>query len=287
MRLVSFGAIQQERLGVLVEGGRRIIDLNAVDSTIPKTMLQFLAGDFWERVRQIIADTSNTVTRHGVWMNEVRLGAPVPKPGQIICVGLNYKDHADEQGVAYPKAPLLFGKSPMAASGPNDNVLYPEGVEQLDYEVELGVIMGRKAKNVTAADAPNYIAGYCVFHDVSARCCQFGDKQWFRGKSFDTFAPFGPALVTSDEIPDPHALNLTCKVNGELRQNSNTSKFVHNVYQVVEYITRGITLQPGDIIATGTPSGVGVFSKPPKLLKRGDVVELEVQGLGRVNNKIV
>jgi 2-keto-4-pentenoate hydratase/2-oxohepta-3-ene-1,7-dioic acid hydratase in catechol pathway len=202
-------------------------------------------------------------------------------------VGLNYKDHADEQGVPYPKEPLLFGKSPMAAAGPNDDVVYPDGVEQLDYEVELAVVIGRTARKVAAAQAGQYVAGYCVFNDVSARCCQFGDKQWFRGKSFDTFAPFGPALVTPDEVPDPHGLTLTCKVNGELRQNSNTNQFIHRIENIIAHITRGITLQPGDVIATGTPSGVGVFFKPPRLLKRGDVVELEVQGLGKLVNKIV
>ena len=286
MRLVSFGSVHEERLGALIDDGRRIVDLNAQDSSIPSSMIQFLEGNFWERVRRILADTSSIAGKHVLLSAGIRLGAPVPKPGQIICIGLNYKDHADEQNVPYPKTPLLFGKSPMAATGPDDFVIYPEGVEQLDYEVELGVIMGRKAKNVPAVEAPKYIAGYCVFHDVSARCCQFSDKQWFRGKSFDSFAPFGPALVTPDEIPDPNALNLSCKVNGETRQNSNTNKLVHNVYQLVEYISRGITLQPGDVIATGTPAGVGVFLKPPKLLKRGDVVELEVQGLGRLTNKI-
>jgi 2-keto-4-pentenoate hydratase/2-oxohepta-3-ene-1,7-dioic acid hydratase in catechol pathway len=200
---------------------------------------------------------------------------------------LNYKDHADEQGHPYPEAPLLFGKSPMAVCGPNDSIVYPEGVTQLDYEVELCVIIGKTAKKISAEDALGYVAGYCVFNDVSARDCQFGDKQWFRGKSFDTFAPFGPALVTPDEAGDPHALKLTCKVNGELRQNSNTGNLIHTVDKIIAYITGGITLQPGDVIATGTPSGVGVFLKPPRLLNKGDVVELEVQGLGKVTNKIV
>ncbi|HYG74881.1 MAG TPA: fumarylacetoacetate hydrolase family protein [Planctomycetota bacterium] len=287
MRLVSFGPSGAERLGALIDGGRKIVDLNAVDAAIPSCMIPFLQGDFWERTRRILADTSSLQGKAVVAAEKVRLGAPVPRPGQIICIGLNYKDHADEQGHEYPKVPLLFGKSPMAACGPNDDVEYPEGVEQLDYEVELGVIIGRTAKKVSAADARKHIAGYCVFHDVSARCCQFGDKQWFRGKSFDTFAPFGPALVTPDEAGDPHALKLSCKVNGEVRQDSSTSKLIHSVDAIIAYISRGITLQPGDVIATGTPSGVGVFLKPPRLLKRGDVVELEVQNLGKVVNKVV
>jgi 2-keto-4-pentenoate hydratase/2-oxohepta-3-ene-1,7-dioic acid hydratase in catechol pathway len=287
MRLVSFGHPGEERLGALVDKGQSVIDLNAADGSIPPSMKQFLRGNFWERAKRILADTSSIAGKAIFKIDGVRLGAPVPRPGQIICVGLNYKDHADEQGTPYPKAPLLFAKSPVSAVGPADNVIYPEVVEQLDYEVELGVIIGRVAKNVSAASAKDYIAGYSVFNDVSARCCQFGDKQWFRGKSFDTFAPFGPALVTPDEVGDPQNLALSCKVNGEVRQNSNTSKMIFSVAEIIAYITRGITLQPGDVLATGTPSGVGVFFKPPKLLKRGDVVELEVEKLGKVVNKIV
>jgi 2-keto-4-pentenoate hydratase/2-oxohepta-3-ene-1,7-dioic acid hydratase in catechol pathway len=287
MRLVSFGAIHQERLGALIDGGGRIVDLNAADPAIPSDMITFLKGDFWERTRKVLADTSNLTSKAVLSSGSVRLGAPVPRPGLIVCVGLNYKDHADEQGAKYPQAPLLFSKSSISAAGPNDDVVYPDDVTQLDYEVELGVIIGRTAKKVSVADARKHVAGYCVFHDVSARCAQFGDKQWFRGKSFDTFAPFGPALVTPDEVPDPHALTLTCKVNGELRQNSSTSKLIHNIDQIIAHISRGLTLSPGDVIATGTPSGVGVFLKPPKLLNRGDTVELEVQGLGRVVNRVV
>lgn len=283
MRLVSYGNAGQERLGALVDNGNKILDLNKADASIPSCAIAFLKGDFGAKAKAAIAAAPASAT---VATSSVRLGAPIPKPGQIICIGLNYKDHADEQGHAYPASPLLFGKSPMAACGPNDAVIYPEGVEQLDYEVELGVVIGKTAKKVSAADALSYVAGYCVFHDVSARCCQFGDKQWFRGKSFDTFAPFGPALVTPDEVGDVHALKLTCKVNGELRQNGSTSNLIHRVEKVIEYITRGITLQPGDVIATGTPAGVGVFLKPPKLLKKGDVVELEVEKLGKIINTI-
>jgi len=286
MRLVSFGALGEERLGALMQDGQRIVDLNAADGSIPPAMKPFLRGNFWERARRVLADTSSIAGKALVRAEDVRLGAPVPRPGQIVCVGLNYKDHADEQNTPYPKAPLLFGKSPLAAVGPNDDVVYPEVVEQLDYEVELGVIIGSVAKNVPAADFKKYVAGYCVLHDVSARCCQFGDKQWFRGKSFDTFAPFGPSLVTCDEVPDPQALKLSCKVNGVMRQNSTTANMIFSVGEIIAHITRGITLVPGDVIATGTPAGVGVFLKPPQLLKRGDVVELEVQNLGKIVNRI-
>lgn len=282
MRLVSFGTAGQERLGALVDNGAKIIDLNKADAAIPSCAIAFLKGDFGAKAKAAIAAAPASAT---VSAGSVRLGAPIPKPGQIICIGLNYKDHADEQGHAYPASPLLFGKSPMAACGPNDAVIYPEGVEQLDYEVELGVVIGKTAKKVSAADAMSYVAGYCVFHDVSARCCQFGDKQWFRGKSFDTFAPFGPALVTPDEIGDVHALKLTCKVNGELRQNGNTSNLIHRIDKVIEYITRGITLQAGDVIATGTPAGVGIGFNPPKFLRAGDVVSMSITGLGTLTNR--
>lgn len=284
MRLVSYGPAGQERLGALVENGTKILDLNKADASIPSCALAYLRGDFSAKASAAIAASPASAL---ISASTVRLGAPIPKPGQIICVGLNYKDHADEQGLDYPKTPLLFGKSPMAAVGPNDDIVYPEVVEQLDYEVELGVVIGKTAKKISAEDAFKYVAGYTVFHDVSARCCQYGDKQWFRGKSFDTFGPFGPALVTPDEVGDPHNLNVSCKVNGEIRQNSNTKNLIHRIDKVIEYITRGITLQPGDVIATGTPGGVGVFFKPPKLLKRGDVVELEIQNLGKIVNKIV
>ncbi|GMV79641.1 MAG: 2-hydroxyhepta-2,4-diene-1,7-dioate isomerase [Planctomycetota bacterium] len=286
MRLVSFGPAGSERLGALIANETKIVDLNKADPALPDQMLAYLRGDFESRVRKLLADTSQVAPSAVVDRAAVRLGAPVPRPGLIVCVGLNYKDHADEQGHEYPKAPLLFCKAPFSAVGPNDDVEYPEDVTQLDYEVELGVVIGKPAKRVKAEDAGRYIAGYCTLHDVSARCAQFGDKQWFRGKSFDTFCPFGPALVTPEEV-DAANLKLTCKVNGEIRQNSNTNNLIHEVPKLVAYISRGITLQPGDIIATGTPAGVGVFMKPPALLKRGDLVELEVHGLGKIVNRIV
>ena len=170
MRLVSFGPLGEERAGVLTPDGRQIVDLNAAESALPSTMLELLRGNFLERVKRILADISSIPAKALKPATGARLGAPVPRPGQIICIGLNYRDHADESGLEYPKSPLLFGKSPTAVVGPNDDVVYPEGVEQLDYEVELGVVIGRAAKKVPAAEARKHIAGFCVFHDVSARC---------------------------------------------------------------------------------------------------------------------
>lgn len=287
MQLVSYGPVGKERLGALVQGGEAILDLNRADPHLPATMLDFLHGDFWSKTRALLADTPSRTSSALVERKCVRLGAPVPRPGLIVCVGLNYKDHADEQGDAYPVAPLLFCKAPGAACGPDDEIIYPEGVTKLDYEVELGVIIGRTARKVPAAAASSVIAGFCVFNDVSARCAQFGDKQWFRGKSFDTFAPFGPALVTPDETGQPNGWRLQSWVNGESRQDSNTDRMIHDVGRIIEHITRGITLQPGDVLATGTPSGVGVFRKPPGLLQRSDVVEMSVGRLGRLRNKVI
>jgi 2-keto-4-pentenoate hydratase/2-oxohepta-3-ene-1,7-dioic acid hydratase in catechol pathway len=287
MRLVSYGPAGQERLGALTGDGKYILDLNRADGRIPSTMVDFLRGDFQVRARELLVDTQKTAPSALVERAGVRLGAPVPRPGLIVCVGLNYKDHADEQGDPYPPAPLLFCKAPGAACGPEDEIVYPDGVTKLDYEVELGVVIGRTAKKVSAAKAADVIAGYCVFNDVSARCAQFGDKQWFRGKSFDTFAPFGPALVTADEAGAPRNWRLRSWVNGEPRQDSNTERMIHDVGRIIEHASRGITLQPGDVVATGTPSGVGVFMKPPRLLLRGDVVEMEVEGLGRLKNRVV
>ena len=285
MRLVSFGPAENERAGALA--GDRILDLNAFDPAIPASVKEILQQGAVAKAREALASAERSPKAKWIERGRVRLGAPIPRPGLIVCLGLNYRDHADEQGTKYPEAPLLFSKAPMAAAGPEDPIAYPADVRQLDYEVELAVVIGRRAKGIAPEAAREFIAGYCAFNDVSARCAQFGDKQWFRGKSYDGFAPFGPALVTADEVPDPMNLRLTCKVNGEVRQDSNTSCMIHDVFKTVAYVSRGITLMPGDVIATGTPAGVGIFFKPSKLLQRGDVVELEVAGVGKLVNRVI
>lgn len=287
MKLVCYGNFGEERLGFLSADGCFVVDLNHADGNIPPNMLQFLRGDFWERARRISDDMKKVPPGAFIAREKVRLGAPVPRPNQIVCVGLNYKDHADEQGVEYPREPLLFAKARSAAAGPEDDIIYPAEVERLDYEVELALVVGRTAKNVPEEKALEYVAGCCVFNDVSARCCQFRDRQWFRGKSFNTFAPFGPALTTLDELKDLNHLRLRCCVNGEPRQDSDTGNMIHGPAAVLAYAARCLTLQPGDVIATGTPAGVGAFRKPPALLKRGDVVEAEIEGLGKLVNRIV
>ena len=218
-------------------------------------------------------------------LNEVTLLAPVPRPGKIVAVGLNYMDHAIETKMEIPKTPVIFAKFTSSINGPDSPVVLPKDDPQGDYEAELAVVIGRTAKAVSESDAMNYIAGYMPLNDVSARRWQFADKQWVRGKSCDTFCPTGPWLTTRDSIADPHALYIRMRVNGETVQNSNTSNLIFRIPKLIEFISEGITLEPGDIIATGTPAGVGVFRKPPVFLKSGDVLEVDIEGLGVLRNK--
>ncbi len=218
----------------------------------------------------------------------VVLRAPVPRPGKIIAVGLNYRDHSMEAGAkAPPTTPILFAKFRTSISGPGDAIVIPVGDSRVDYEAELAVVIGRKGKAISAADALQYVAGYMPLNDVSARTWQFADKQWVRGKSCDTFCPIGPCLTTRDEVSDPHALSICARVNGTTLQDSNTSKMIFRVPELIEFISAAITLEPGDIIATGTPEGVGVFRTPPIFLKPGDIVEIEIQNLGLLRNPVV
>ena len=212
--------------------------------------------------------------------------APVPRPGKIVCVGLNYHDHAGELKLAVPKAPALFSKFSSCVIAPGEPVVIPAGSEQLDYEAELAVIIGRRATRVSAERAYDVVFGYTAFNDVTARDFQFADVQWQRGKSCDTFAPMGPAIVTADEIPDPHTLRITLTVNGAVMQESNTSQMIFGVPEIIEYITRTITLEPGDVIATGTPAGVGYGRKPPVFLRKGDRMTVDIERIGSLGNPI-
>jgi 2-keto-4-pentenoate hydratase/2-oxohepta-3-ene-1,7-dioic acid hydratase in catechol pathway len=210
-----------------------------------------------------------------------RLGACVAGTGKFICIGLNYSDHAAESGMAVPPEPVIFMKATSAICGPNDDVLIPRGSEKTDWEVELGIVIGKTAKYVSEADALDYVAGYCVSHDVSERGFQTERSgQWTKGKSCDTFGPIGPWLVTKDEITDPQNLSMWLKVNGETMQDGTTSTMVYGVAFLVSYLSQFMSLHPGDVISTGTPPGVGMGMKPPRYLKPGDVVELGIEGLG-------
>jgi 2-keto-4-pentenoate hydratase/2-oxohepta-3-ene-1,7-dioic acid hydratase in catechol pathway len=205
-----------------------------------------------------------------------------------VAIGLNYMDHCREQNIEPPEAPIIFAKFPNAVVGPGAVIRWdPALTQQVDYEVELGVVMGRTARRVPAADALDYVAGYTICNDVSARDLQFGDRQWVRGKSLDTFCPLGPWLVTRDEIPDPHDLSIRCTVNGQVMQDSTTAEMIFGVTTLIEFISRAFSLLPGDVIATGTPDGVGVFRSPQVFMKDGDVVTLEVEGLGQLTNHCI
>jgi 2,4-didehydro-3-deoxy-L-rhamnonate hydrolase len=210
---------------------------------------------------------------------------PIDRPGKIICVGLNYSDHAEEQGVDLPTAPLLFAKWQNTLIGPGDPIVIPEVVTKCDYEAELGVVIGSRVRDVSAANALEAVAGYAVVNDVSARDLQFADGQWTRGKSPDTFCPVGP-LVPRHEVPDPQALGIRAILNGETMQDSTTANMVFGVAEIIEYITRTITLEPGDLIATGTPAGVGAFRKPAVWMKSGDEITIEIDGVGTLTNPV-
>ena len=211
---------------------------------------------------------------------------PIDLPQKIICVGLNYRDHAEEQGTELPTAPLLFAKWPNALIGPDEPIVIPRASQRVDYEAELGVVIATRVRNVSPENALEAVRGYLCLNDVSARDLQFADGQWTRGKSPDTFCPIGPRLVPREEIPDPQALGIRCLLNGEVMQDSTTANMVFSVAEIVAYASQTITLEPGDLIATGTPAGVGVFRKPPVLLKEGDEVTIEIDGVGALTNPV-
>ena len=220
--------------------------------------------------------------------NDIRLAAPTARPSKIVCVGLNYAKHAEESGMAVPSEPVLFFKATSSIIGPHDNVILPRGSEKSDWEVELAVVISKKASYVTESTAMDYVAGYMVHNDISERAFQLErEGQWVKGKSCDTFAPLGPFMATKDEIADPHNLRLWLKLNGETLQDSNTSDFIFDIPKVVSYISEFMTLLPGDIISTGTPFGVGLGFNPPKYLKAGDVMELGIDGLGTSRQEVI
>jgi len=213
--------------------------------------------------------------------------APVPRPGKLICIGLNYRDHAAESKMAIPERPVVFSKFATAVIAPGEAVVLPDTSAQVDYEAELAVIIGRRAKNISANRALDYVLGYTAFNDISARDFQFADGQWQRGKSCDTFAPMGTYIATTDEISDPHKLSIKLILNGKTMQDSNTDQLIFGVPELIEFLSQTITLEPGDVIATGTPAGVGFARKPPVFLKHGDLMEVEIEGLGTLTTPVV
>lgn len=276
MRLIRYGPSGAERPGILRDD--RIIDLRSIFPTMPDIGETFFREGWLEKVQQ--------VTSTGEQMT-VRLGSPIYRSGKVICLGKNYLEHAKEGGFDIPEKPLLFAKAPSAITGPNDPILLPRSCNQIDWEVELAVIIGREGKRIAQKHATEYIAGVAVMNDVSGRQVQFSDAQWFRGKSFDTFAPLGPAIVTLDEIGDLQNLRLTTLVNGQVMQDGNTADMIFPVADLITFISEDITLLPGDIISTGTPSGVGIFRDPPVLLQAGSVVECRIDKVGSIINTVV
>ncbi len=220
--------------------------------------------------------------------SEVSLLAPVPQPGKIVCCGMNYRDHAEEQDETIPDSPMLFGKAPTAVTNPEDPIVHPDpnGAEQVDYEVELAVVIGRDITDASESDVYDRIAGYTVVNDVSGRTAQQSDGQFFRGKSYDTFAPMGPVLI-ADEDFDPNSADVELRVDGETKQSSNTEEFIFDVGELVSYISQSMTLRQGDVIATGTPGGVGIFRDPVEVLEPGQTVEAEIEKIGTLRNPVV
>jgi 2-keto-4-pentenoate hydratase/2-oxohepta-3-ene-1,7-dioic acid hydratase in catechol pathway len=283
MKLLRFQSEGSARLGALKDGG--VVPLDALASEYP-TMRAIIEGgpDALKRVARLVADSKPSLA-----LSDVRLLAPVERPGKYLAIGLNYAKHVAEServGVSAPKQQLWFNKQTTCVVGPYDDI-DPGVTEKLDYEVELGVVIGATAKYVSEADAKSHVFGYFVANDVSARDWQFHSPTFTIGKSFDTHGPIGPWIVTADEIPDPHALALRCLVNGEVRQESDTSQMIFNIWKQIAYLSTAFTLEPGDLIATGTPEGVGVGMDPPKFLHPGDVIRCEVDGVGVIENRVI
>jgi len=262
-----------------------------LNEKLPKSLEEFIASGAKgvETAEKILEKaTENDIEHASSLVNEVTFLAPVVAPPEIVCLGLNYRDHAEEQNATIPDEPVIFMKPHTTIIGPNENIVKPSFVKKLDYEAELAIVMGRKAKNVSVSEAESYIFGYTILNDVSARDIQFKDKQWTRGKSFDTFAPTGPCITTVNQLQDTSNLSIRTWVNNELRQNSTTKNMVFNVYEIIHHLSRVMTLEPCDIIATGTPAGVGFALKPqPKFLQAGDIVKIEIEKIGVLENTVV
>jgi 2-keto-4-pentenoate hydratase/2-oxohepta-3-ene-1,7-dioic acid hydratase in catechol pathway len=285
MRLLSYdGDDGDGRLAVGVSGAS-IADVEALLGDGPWTMARLL-GDIprnLERLRSATAAGTLSAERP---IATQRILPPVTRPGKIVAVGRNYREHAAEESAALPTAPLLFAKFPSALVGDGANITWSAALSsQVDYEAELAVVIGHPARNVAIDRALDHVLGYTCLNDVSARDLQVSDGQWTRAKSLDTFCPMGPWLVTADEVPDPGTLRLRCRVNGEVRQDASTAELVHGVAELIAYCSESFTLEPGDVIATGTPGGVGAFRDPPVFLADGDTVEVEIERVGTLTNR--
>lgn len=276
MRLVTFSAGDLPQPGLVAN--QKVIELPYPD------LVAFLEdGDRARQAAQNLAANPPAAAMHP--LSAVRLLAPLPKPPKFICIGLNYRDHAIESGLPIPATPTVFAKYSNAVIGPGDTIQIPQVSQEVDYEAELAFVIGRRGKHVAPAQWKDCVFGYTMVNDVSARDFQRATSQWVIGKTFDTFAPMGPELVSADEIPDPHNLRISCEVNGRVLQDSSTSQLIFRIPELVAYLSQVMTLEPGDIVSTGTPSGVGFARKPPIFLQPGDEVVVKVEGLGELRNR--
>jgi acylpyruvate hydrolase len=314
MKLVTFGHRGVQRVGLLEQ--ERVIDVNRAyktllvhrggpraaamaDALVPADMISVLeAGEpALEAIREAAGyvrerlgsgEQTEGLRHNGVVFThgEVELKAPIPNPGKLILLGLNYRDHAEETGQAIPEVPTLFAKYSNSVVGPGATILIPHATEQIDYEAEFAFVIGRRGHHIPRERALDYVVGYTIINDVSARDYQFATSQWMVGKTFDTHCPMGPALILKDEIPDPHNLDISLSIAGEVLQRSNTSQLIFKIPETVEYLAEIMTLEPGDVISTGTPAGVGFTRKPPRWLQPGETVRVEIAGLGVLENPV-
>jgi 2-keto-4-pentenoate hydratase/2-oxohepta-3-ene-1,7-dioic acid hydratase in catechol pathway len=285
MRLLTFSTKNHTdlRLGILTDKGIIDVAQTAADKGLAApTDIHAVIEQGLDSLAPIVSAADTFISE-----SDVRYGPCVTNPEKIICIGLNYKRHAEESGMGMPDTPVLFSKFNNTLSAHGDEIALPSNAEKYDYEVELGVIIGKQARYVNEADALDYVFGYCTIDDLSVRDLQMRTSQWLLGKTTDKFLPIGPYLVSADEVADPHNLKLTTHVNGELRQNSNTNDLLFNINQIISYISQYFTLKPGDIISTGTPEGVVLGMDPQVWLKPGDEVTVEIEGLGQCSNRFV
>jgi len=282
MRLATFTASGATRIGVVTDDG--LVDLALAAPELPREMTALLAAGPGA-LQRAAAAAAQAQTR--LALDTVTLGPPILRPPKFLAIGLNYADHVAESGAQVPKFPTVFNKQSTCVTGPHAPIHLPRASSSVDYEGELGFVIGRRCRHVPKARAAEVIAGYLVVNDVSARDWQLRVPTWTMGKSFDTHGPIGPWLTTGDEVGDPHGLRIRTWVNGELRQDSNTKQLIFDCFALVEHLSTGFTLEPGDVVATGTPGGVGIASKPPRLLAAGDRVRVEIEGLGALDNPVV
>ncbi|WP_428003628.1 fumarylacetoacetate hydrolase family protein [Acidovorax sp.] len=285
MKLVTFRCRGHHSIGKVV--GNQVIDLPASDPALPRTMLELLQAGPAALERAEAVDASRSIAYP---LADVQLDAPVPTPSKFLAIGMNYSKHVEEAkaaGIQVPDSQVWFNKQVSCVHPPFEPVHMPKASDKLDYEAELGVVIGRRCRHVSEADAHSVVAGYVVCNDVSVRDWQMRSPTMTLGKSFNTHGPFGPWIVTADEVADPHALQLRMKLNGEVRQEVSTGEMVFNIWQQIAYLSTVMTLEPGDVIATGTPSGVGAARKPPSFVKVGDVMRVEIDGIGHIENVVV